>query len=488
MPGRVATSAFAATLVLDSVVLASARSWPAHIVLHLACAVLGGLAWLFAVRCAPAGFRPSRVLLVAALVLQAWALALHPAESDDFHRYLWDGKVQHAGIDPYCCAPDDARLAALRDVNWSQINNAQLPTIYPPFAQLGFRLAARLPLAPLSAWKIVVAAADLGVTASLWIGGSELAALAWLASPLVLVEIGLNGHLDVLGLALVCAALLLVRRRRLLSGVFIGLATATKLLPVYLLLVVRDRRLLLGALVALLVAIAPFVGAGRQLGGSLGEFGRRWRANDGVFALVQAGARGVVWIAGKRQPVDETRLGPLARLITGRDRDASAYPDELAGALARALTLLLYVAVLLVGAHRVRDRPIEARALRLAELGFGAFLLLTPVLHPWYVLWVLPPMLLRGPERAGALPWLWLAATAPLGHVPLIAYLQGQPWTDPIWTRLVEHGPALILCAVAGYGGSTRAGYGGSKGPLAGASPRARQLSSPRNVVYACRR
>ena len=54
---------------------------------------------------------------------------------DDVYRYVWDGKVQRAGVNPYRFAPDAPQLSALRDTDWARINNRSLPTIYPPLAE-----------------------------------------------------------------------------------------------------------------------------------------------------------------------------------------------------------------------------------------------------------------------------------------------------------------------------------------------------------------
>ena len=59
------------------------------------------------------------VVLVGAL-LQAVALLAPPRTSDDDYRYIWDAKVQLAGIDPYRYAPTAPQLAPLRD-----------PTLFP---------------------------------------------------------------------------------------------------------------------------------------------------------------------------------------------------------------------------------------------------------------------------------------------------------------------------------------------------------------------
>src|SRR6266480_2356803 len=54
------------------------------------------------------------VLAVAALA-RAIALFAPDTLSDDIYRYVWDGRVQAAGINPYRYVPDDPALAFLRD-------------------------------------------------------------------------------------------------------------------------------------------------------------------------------------------------------------------------------------------------------------------------------------------------------------------------------------------------------------------------------------
>ena len=245
----------------------------------------------------------------------------------------------------------------------------------------------------------------------------------------------MNVHVEAVGLLSFVAALLFFDSRPRLAGFCLGLATAVKLLPIYLFALIRRREVLVFGALALMLTFAPYLAP--RMGSSLGEYGRRWRSNDGVFALVLDATTYTIRPLGLRAPTDRVDLGRLGPLLSGRDRPY-VYPDELAGALARGVVLLAFAAVLV----HIRRRP----PLELARAGIGAFLLLTPSLHPWYALWLVPPLLLdRGGCPRERLAWLWLVALVPLGHVPLIGYLAGRPWHDPGWTRLLEHAPPLAL-------------------------------------------
>lgn len=423
-------------VALTSAAIATTRGWPATLPHHLAWFVAAGLGWAAAVVAVPrlpASRAQLGVLVVVALALRVPAWLSPPAHSDDAYRYRWDGRVQRSGVNPYRFAPDAPELAALRDGDWARINNRELPTIYPPLAELAFA-AAPSPWA----WKLMVGLADAAVALALWLWlGDPRRLVVWLWSPLVVMELALNAHVDALGIALVVGALAAwARGRHGLAGALAAAAAAVKLLPATMLLGMRRRRALVAAAATALVVLLPYVAAGPRLAGSLGEYGRRWRVNDGAFAIIHAGCARLIAhsdFAGRRDLADSPRL---ARLITGRDRD-TVFPDEVAGLCARAVAAALFFAAVGWALRRWVALP------RLTEVAIGAFVLLTPALHPWYVVWLLPLV------AAGA-SWAWivLAVLAPLGYRPLDGWLVEHVWRDPTWTRGLEHGLTLGALAI----------------------------------------
>ena len=84
--------------------------------------------------------------LGVAALLRLTLLFLPPYLSDDVFRYVWDGMVQGAGVNPYRYIPNDPALAALRDAAiWPNVNRGDYaPTIYPPVAQILFFLITRV--------------------------------------------------------------------------------------------------------------------------------------------------------------------------------------------------------------------------------------------------------------------------------------------------------------------------------------------------------
>ena len=162
--------------------------------------------------------------------------------SDDIYRYAWDGLVQQAGINPYHYPPEAPELRFLRDETiFPMINRKWALTIYPPAAQLFFRLLAWLWPGQLVAMKAMILLADVGSIALLLLLLKQLdlprtyiVLYAW--HPLVIVELGISGHLDGLMLPFVLLAFLcMMHNRSWLVGASLAIATLLKLYPAILL-------------------------------------------------------------------------------------------------------------------------------------------------------------------------------------------------------------------------------------------------------------
>jgi hypothetical protein len=243
--------------------------------------VLEGGAWI-AFGCAAWLLRKVTIRLAIGLIVaggiavQVVALTGPPRGSTDVYRYIWDGRVQAAGIDPYLYTPSDAGVVKVRNeflwpdtghvrpndpncvtnredfaepadsrvAGCTKINRPKVPTVYPPVAEAYFFAVQLVAPAGDSTAPIQAAAAvcALAVTLILLFGlrrlgkNPRLAAL-WAWCPTVALEAGQNAHVDVVAVALTAVALLLLATARTegrtaLGGVLLGLAIATKVTPV----------------------------------------------------------------------------------------------------------------------------------------------------------------------------------------------------------------------------------------------------------------
>lgn len=213
---------------------------------YVACALAAALPFAAAVhlvRTRPVA--PWALYGIAAIAIAArlLVLAAPPLLSTDIYRYVWDGRVQAAGINPYLYIPADPALAPLRDPGqgpsdiFANINRADFaPTIYPPAAQALFALVG---LTASSIWtmKAVMMAFDL-LTAAILLVLLRTARLplalvvVWAWHPLVIWEFANEGHIDAASIAFTAAALLAAARLRpAWAGAALATAVLLKLLP-----------------------------------------------------------------------------------------------------------------------------------------------------------------------------------------------------------------------------------------------------------------
>ncbi len=268
--------------------------------------------------------RLSRIPARAALLLimaggigfQAVALTNGPTASDDVFRYVWDGKVQLAGIDPYRYAPDKPQLDHIRgDVLFpdkagcvwtiengrcSLVNRPDVHTIYPPVAEAAFALA-RLSSGghddhafPLQVWAALgaIGTGFLLAWRSLKQHSPPWTVALWSWCPVTAIELGNNAHIEWLVALLCVPALMCLRRGRdTWAGALVGAAIATKLYPGLLLLTMlkrRPARVVASAVAVVALSYVPHVAAvgGRVIGYLPGYLKEENYLDGGRFLLL----------------------------------------------------------------------------------------------------------------------------------------------------------------------------------------------------------
>ncbi|MFN8062653.1 MAG: glycosyltransferase 87 family protein [Vicinamibacterales bacterium] len=349
-----------------------------------------------------------RMGLALAVLCRVWLVFQPPLLSDDLYRYLWDARVQQAGLSPYRSPPDDPALQSLHTPHTLLTNNPSLPTIYPPGAQWAFRAVALVTSTP-TGLKTAFVACDLVL---LWLYARWLAAtgrpasrvlgLAW--HPLLLVEVAGNGHVDVVGATwLMASRLFAIGGAPWAAGAAFGASLATKFVPLVLvpLLFTRRRwREVAAAAGAVTALAAPYVWQLKDWPlGSLTTYLEQWRFNSPLFDALESVAY-------------TPRLPAIA----------------LASGLTAALAVRWWVR---------RDEPSNDRALSPTAwvLPISASFLLAPAVFPWYLLWLLPQAL-----DACSSAWLiWTLTSLFTYHVWWVLTSTGA-WYLPTWVLWVEYG------------------------------------------------
>ncbi len=299
-------------------------------------------------------------LVIGVIVVIHLALVLAPPMlSSDLYRYVWDGGVQRAGINPYLHLPADPALAFLRDpAVYPSINRAATaPTIYPPAAQLLFAGFARSVLSV----KITMALLDLVSVALLLqllrrTGQSASHVLIFGWNPLVGWEFTNNAHVDAAAVALLLACVLLVLRLKpVWAGVALGAAILTKFLPAVTAAAFWPRggwRLAGAVLLSILACYALYAawdGAGLRVLGFLGGYGAEEELNSGrgfwLLALLGEAASLPSWAPTLYKALAATLLAALALRVAFVDapRDASA--------ICGAITVLIVALLITLSPH-----------------------------------------------------------------------------------------------------------------------------------------
>jgi len=376
-------------------------------------------AWLVSVRILPTK-KALAVVLGFGLLFRVLMLPTPVYLSSDLFRYLWDGRVQLAGVNPYRYAPSAPELAHLRDSEiHPRINRPAARTIYPPAAQWLFALAAALAPGSIAGWRLLLLLFDGATVAMLLLllrrlGLPSTAVIIYAWSPLVVFEGVQAGHVEAAMIPLILLALLLRQTGSpVLAGVALGVAVLMKLYPAVLL---------------------P----------------AWWRRDDWRFPAVTAATVGLGYLPYVAA-LGAGALGFLPEYLTSPEdhniglRALLTYPFGFTGEVARGVAMaVLFVAlaatVVIIGRRAGQDPPGLWRA---STLAVGSYLLLVPTaMHPWYVVWVVPFLCVR-PSPA----WLWFSGAVTLSYVAYVVAPAPLPW----WAWLLEYGPlyALLLASAA---------------------------------------
>ncbi|MBW4041932.1 MAG: DUF2029 domain-containing protein [Acidobacteria bacterium] len=354
------------------------------------------------------------VVLLGTLLVGAAGASGPPDISTDSARYSWDGIVQDAGVSPYAYVPADAALAHLRP-DWlfpaatttaagttrcpglrakptaqvgaqaeicTVINRPHAPTIYPPVAEALFALA-RIAVPPEAQYlpiQLLGLLAMLATTAlllrTLLATGRDprwAAVYGW--CPFVTVEAVNNAHIDVAAAFLALAAtVLIVTGRQIRGGILLGLAIATKFVP--------------------LLVVPPLA-----------------RRRPLVLALTAIGTVAVVYLPHVLA-VGSSVIGYLPGYLNEEGYDRGSRSALLSAVLPDAASTILAVLLLAVLAVvlLLRADPADPWAAQTVMIG-SALVLLSPA-YGWYSLLLVPFMAMSG-------RWEWFGVVITLSLIGL---------------------------------------------------------------------
>ncbi len=333
--------------------------------------------------------RATAFILGLGVLMRVILIPIDPI-STDINRYIWDGRVQAAGINPYLYIPADPALEALRDDEiYPEINRKSYAhTIYPPFAEIVFYLVTRVDesvIAMKSAMVLFELAAIWAMTRLLRsraMPSTRILLYAW--HPLPIWEFAGSGHVDAIALTCVMLALLAAEMRRpVLAGIALGGAALTKYFPVLVGPAAYRRwdwKLPLAGLLTVVALYLPYLSAGSKIFGFLSGYKREEGLDNGMglYPLVLLGH-----LVPNLPPVVVALYMPLAAIM-----------------------------LLGLGLGILFRRRAPGADLGGAFLLASAFTVLTSPHFPWYLAWLVPFLCF-----IPSWPVIWLTGSATLMYV-----------------------------------------------------------------------
>ena len=377
-------------------------------VYFVACAILCGLAYLFAAtEFAAINKNAVWIFWLATIVLRLLAMPQTPG--NEVWRFQADGVIQRAGFNPYQVAPNDSRVAG-KTPELARVPRTDEPTAFAPGAEVLFRAIPATNSALL--YKIIFGAADL-LAIALLLRLLDKQTAVWFAwNPLVAYSFFGAAHFDsIILLAIVALIFFLERfeqtaRWKFALGAAVALGFAIALRPVCIVLLIPSLFALRRYFIAVAATIALPVLVDCTFGfpfaqNLFGDFGRVSRLNDLFWWLIE-----------------DTILPNWHQQYYRYD-------------------LILLIVSALIGLFFMRNWR------RGMLWSLGASLILAPALNAWYVTWILPVATWR---RAFA--WHFLSVTIFAYYLFYNERLFALPWHAEPWLRGIIVLPVLFAMIV----------------------------------------
>jgi alpha-1,6-mannosyltransferase len=298
------------------------------------------------------------LLVAAAIILRIIVIPFHPTGSDDFYRYLWDGKVQANGINPYAFTPDDKELTNLHsDIIPKYVNHPAMKTLYPPLSEIYFYISYLISGESFLGVKIFLLLFDLITMLGVLLLLKKLDLnykylLIYAFCPLLIFQFFIDSHVDSFGFTFIVFILFFyLDNKKILSYILIGLSICIKPIGVLFipLLLIKEKNFIERIKIVLIPAAIcfamyiPYTLSGEPFQ-ALIKFTENWAFNGVVFNILN------FFIHDNQN----------ARLICG------------------ILFLISYIPIVL------SKKDLIAKT----YLSFFLLLFFSPVVHPWYVGWL----------------------------------------------------------------------------------------------------
>ncbi|MFX1255778.1 MAG: hypothetical protein ACFFCZ_29505 [Promethearchaeota archaeon] len=345
------------------------------------------------------------IVIGYAVLFQIIILFTNVSLSDDIFRFFYEGKAIIHGINPYVTPIDDLPDYLKADYI-DRVNHSHVTSPYPPFALLLFAVLYLISGNPFT-FRLCF---SIGFIASMvvcyklitpknkWL----LIVYAW--NPLFHLETANGSHFDaIVVLVVMLAVWCLYSNRQATAGAFFLISFLLKYYPIFLVIIYWKQlgKKGLGIFIAGLVVYGIYIVLVPEAISGVSHYVEIWYFNASIFwAMLQVTNNFVV-----------------------------------------SQIILEGIFVLLLCIFALKPNKEIIASPNKALLIIGAFLLLQPTLHPWYLFWLFPFVLL---EQKPNFSWILLTGTVILSYHVYIGYSITHTWVELDIVRLIEYIPFYI--------------------------------------------
>lgn len=422
--------------------IAIPASRTAAIPLYLVCFLFAGAFYVISVILLKTENFSLGFIWVVAIFLRLFMLSTNPVLSDDIYRYHWDGHLLKNGINPYAEPVNSAKLDPYSTPFRERVNHPEMASPYLPVALAQFWFVELIAPQEEKAMQFASITFDLltGLIIIKILGRLSIkkaAAMLYLWNPLIIVEFSHSAHVDSLMLFFSMLAWYFIfnaKGKYLPSSFFLGLATLTKGIAVIFAPLWLKRWKATGVFIYMLVVMIPItlftINADWGLLGKLD--------GTGVFGALRIYSR--YW---------QFNQNPVNGILTS----FRGFNDESYGLVSRGVSVTLFMIIIIWSGikawkmdssnlhHTNRNRSL----IRLSLIPIGAFVILSPTVHPWYVTLVVAFLPFFYPSKDDTnsfifwvYPWIWFSLTISLTY---LVYLNPSSSNPLDWVVWVEYLP-----------------------------------------------
>ena len=349
-------------------------------------------------------------ILLIFFLIKILFISIEPIGSDDYYRYLWDGKVQSNGVNPYLYAPNDQNLNPLHsELLPEKVSYPQIRTIYFPVSQFLFTLAYRVSGESAVGLKIILFLAELLILISLYYLFLRFLInlkyiLVYAALPLVIFQFFIDAHVDLAGVAFMLTSVTLYfYNKKFISYILLGLSISVK--PTGLLLIPflfqNEQKILVKLrtvfvpLIVFVITFLPYVFTATPLD-TIINFTAKWTFNGMIYSVLD------IFLSNNL----------TIRIICG------------------ILFLIVFVILFLT----------KTDFLKKLYLSLFLVMIFSPVVHPWYLIWfaVLLPVI-------RSYSGLYFVTAISLTSITVVTFQTEGIWQENLLILILQYLPLTSI-------------------------------------------